>query len=195
MYRQLKQTALPYQSEASTSGRITLSPCHQRPLPDIGGCVFVRVGAMATGHTLEGCLVWSVPFVDMTAHAALLRCVTRINKGHRHACALRFIGNKPAKLRKRPVSKPCSLVAVSGRYPAADTLELLKTYPSRGAFSIPNKPLRQDVVHMLLVSPLFASQFLQAVLSAVRVIFLQAASTLGEMICAESGCKPALTNC
>lgn len=181
MYRQLKQTALPCRLGGEHFGSHYGPPGADRPLPDVQRRVGVCVRGMAARDALEGGLVGSVALVDATARAALARRVARINEADRDAQTLGLVNYKIAKLGKRPITKPCSLVA-AGRYPLSDALEIFKSDSARGAFSIRNERLRYDVVCVGLESPLLPGQFAKFAFGGFGAALLQSLATAAEAL-------------
>lgn len=155
-----------------------IAPGADRPLPDVQRCVGVGVGLVPAADTLEGGLVWPVPFVDASTDCALARGVAGVHIADGNAGTLRFIGNKPAELSERPITKPRSRVRSSGRYPRADALQILQANAARSAFSVRYKRLRYAVVDVLLISPLFACELSQTPLCGFGAAFLETAPAL-----------------
>ena len=65
---------------------------------------------------------------------ALLACVLRVHKDHRHPASLCFVGDEPAKLSKRPTVQPGTLIFLSP-YPVTDAIEFFEGDSAFGALS------------------------------------------------------------
>ncbi|MGB8174506.1 MAG: hypothetical protein WCF29_05775, partial [Pseudolabrys sp.] len=109
MYRQLKQTALPYYLRGEHFRLHYSSPCADRPLPDVQRCVGVGLGFMPAADALEGGLVGPVSFVDTSALSAFSRGVAGTDKSNRNPGALRLVDDEASELGECPITKPSSL--------------------------------------------------------------------------------------
>ena len=153
-----------------------IRPCADRPLPDNQRCVQIGVGLVPTRGATEGGLIGAVFLVDAPARGALARRVAGIDKADRNAGTLGLVDEEIAHLAERPVTKPRSRVAASGRNPAADAIQSFQANSASGAFSVADKRLRYAVVDVLLISPLFAGHLTQPSLGRLGSAFLQATS-------------------
>ena len=158
-----------------------IRPCEDRPLPDGPRCVQIGMGFVPTRDAMEGGLGGAVLLVDAAARRALARRVAGIDKTDRDTGALRLVGEEAPHLAERPIPKPRSLVAASGRYPATDARQSFHGDPASGAFSVAYKRLRYAVVDVLLVSPLSAGQFTKSALGRLGAALLQATAALLDM--------------
>ena len=181
MDRQLKQTALPCRLSGEHIGTHYGAPDAKRPLPDVQRRVDVGLGFVPAADTFEGGLVGPVFLVDAATGAAFARGVAGIDEGHGNTDTLALVDHKGAKLPKSPITKPRSLVAASGRNPAADTLQILQGQSASGAFSIQYERLRNHMVRMFLVSPLSGCQLAEPSFCALRAALLQATTALLDM--------------
>ena len=172
MYRQLKQTALPYRLRGEHI-RAHYSPmCQQRPRTDVVGRVLVGRRLAPARNAVKPGLVRSVPLVDTAARGALTRRVTGIDAGQWHTNALCLVAGKGARLAKGPVGETGSLAA-SGRDPAANASKLFEGNAATGALRFLDESLGYHVVLVGLVSPLFASQLTKAALRTLGADPLQ----------------------
>lgn len=153
-------------------------PCADRPLPDVQRCVGVCVGLVAARDAAEGGLVWAVALVDAAAGTAFPRSIPGIDKADRNPGALCLIGQEATELSERPVTKPRSRVAASGRNPCADASEIFQGQAASGAFSIRHKRLRYAVIDVFLVSPLFARELTQPSFRSLGAALLETPPTL-----------------
>lgn len=173
MDRQLKQTALPCQLSGEHFRDHYIPLTRLSALADVASRVDVGGRFVATAGTFEGGLGGAVLLVDVLALVALPRGVAWIDKDQGDTGSLRLIDEELSELCKSPITQSCSLVAALGRNPSADACQFLQGNPASGAFSVSNKRLRNHMVSVGLVSPLFSSQLAEPTFGALGAAFLQ----------------------
>jgi hypothetical protein len=174
MDRQLKQTALPCQLGGEHFGGHYLPLTCKPALADVASRVVVCGVSVTAGYAFEGGLIAPVLLVGMSAGHALARCIAGIDEDNWNPGALCLVGYKASELVERPITKPCSLVATSGRDPCADACQSFQGNAASGAFSIQNERLRYAVVGMFLKPRLFAGEFAETALGRFGASLLKA---------------------
>lgn len=122
-------------------------------------------------------MVRTISFIDATAHGAGLGRISGIYVNHGDTGQPSLILDKALQFAKAPVVESCSLPA-SGRYPAAYTLEFLKSYGTAGALRLLHDSFGNAVVSILLKSGLLARELAQFATSSARTLPLQIAATV-----------------
>lgn len=118
-------------------------------------------------------LTFPVGLLHMPASIAPLAGVVGIDKDHRNADHLRFVGNKLAQLEKRPVAVPRPLICALDPRPRTDALEVFQSNRPVRAFGSLNNALRNYVVGIGLKPALFAGNLFQFAACRLRALALQ----------------------
>lgn len=100
----------------------------------------------------------SVGFGDMTTQVAFATRISGINENNGYTCKSRLIADKSRQFPKSPFTESFSLL-FPNCYP--DTLEILKGYASKGAFSRLNDIFGNGVVRMLFESSFPGGEFFE----------------------------------
>jgi hypothetical protein len=121
-------------------------------------------------------LIGTVRLVDTPAARAALARVLGVDDFDRDASEFGFVDDELAQLPEGPIVQARPLTPHS-RNPCADVLEVFKPNAASGAFSSRDERLRNTMVGVCLVLPLFASEFAEPALSRLGAATLQPGST------------------
>ena len=120
-------------------------------------------------------LVLSVGFVGMSALAASLAGICRIDNMHRNACKQRLVGDKCPQLEERPTVHT-RYVGFPGLHPSSNSFQVLKDDSEKGAFGFFNNLFRYAMVGVSTKIRFFVTDFFQVAFSRFGTAFLQSGS-------------------
>ncbi len=121
----------------------------------------------------------SIALIDTTTYGACSAGVARVNENHGDPSKFCLIGDILPKLVKRPVCVSCPLLAPSNRYPVTYTAKVLHGDGASGVLRFLHEPFADQVIGVLLVTSLFARNFLEFSLCCLRLFPLKVAATMG----------------
>ena len=134
---------------------------------------------VTTRYTGEKRLSNSIALIDTTTYGACSAGVARVNENHGDPSKFCLIGDILPKLVKRPVCVSCPLLAPSNRYPVTYTAKVLHGDGASGVLRFLHEPFADQVIGVLLVTSLFARNFLEFSLCCLRLFPLKVAATMG----------------
>src|SRR6516162_10920426 len=146
-------------------------------LPDMLGSVDIGMRFPSARATPKLGLITSVALLTVATLRARPAGVARIDQLHQDSCQCRLISDHLAQLPKRPRVQNSSL-AVPNFCPGADSIQVLHTDSSPGAFSRANDLLADTVVDMASETRFSARQFLQPPFGRTGLLGLQSSPQL-----------------
>ena len=125
----------------ATLGLLTQSLCSDIPSSVVVGMVF-----MTTHFAQEGCLVFSVVFLTVSAFSTRLAGIFGVNRFYADTSTLGLIFDKGAQLKERPPGHFSTLRLAKPFLALAYAFEVFKSNRFASVFSLLNNALRDDMV-------------------------------------------------
>jgi hypothetical protein len=111
------------------------------------------------------------PFSVQTL-VALLACLLRVHKDHRHPASHCFVGDERRELSERPAVQPVTLIFLSP-YPVTDAVKFFEGDPAFGALSQRHYAFGNYMIGISGESSLFSAPLPQETVRALGTLFLK----------------------